>query len=298
MATQASTYNGFVLNQQRHEPSSLDRFIWSKASAYWGYTGPNGMIYGFLIPGIILTALGFGLTIAGLVSPVKALLIPGGIQLVLGSAFFTISQFLRKKYRNTPQPEVTLTMDARMLLQRLASHIGWTESSNSHHSNHFRLEIFGMSLGGPRTAADKLKPFTFGLLERAAAHFNKIQGLLKTKDARSASILQKHEPGIKAAADEAMIVAVNQAALMEKFPESSENCRAVMESRIRDLEELANRLSKLVNSQMTVTEALSGSTVMSSVLEQLRMDEAARHELGRAEEELRDEELYRNRLEH
>lgn len=282
----AVPYNKSVNSQQRHEPSSLDRFIWSKATAFWGFAGMNGTFLGFLIPGVILSLIGFGLTLGGLLSPVKELMIPGVIQMTIGSVFLGISAAVRRKFRSSPQPEVSLTSDARGLIHRLATHIGWTESSAQHSHSGFRIDIFGMSFGGPRTSSDKLKPFTFGLLERTAAYYNRIQGMLKTKDTKSATLLQKHEPSVKAAADEAMIIALNQAALMEKFPENSENCRKVIEARIRDLEELSNRLSKLVHSQMTVTETLASGSVMGSVLEQLRMDEAARQELGRAEEEL------------
>ncbi|MBX3118324.1 MAG: hypothetical protein KF784_04605 [Fimbriimonadaceae bacterium] len=273
-------------NPQRHEPSSLDRFIWSKATAFWGYSGVNGTFLGFLIPGVIVSLIGLGLTLGGMLSTVKALMIPGLIQLTVGSVFLGISQMIRRRHRNVPQPEVSLTSDARALIQRLATHIGWNEWNSQQRNNSFRIDIFGMSFGGPRTSSDKLKPFTYGLLERSAAYYNRIQGMLKTKDSRSATLLQKHEPAVKAAADEAMIVSLNQAALMEKFPENSENCRKVIEARIRDLEELSKRLSNLVHSQMTVTEALASGSVMGSVLEQLRLDEAARQELGRAEEEL------------
>lgn len=264
----------------------MDRFIWSKSTTYFGYVGQAGSVLAFLIPGVVVGLFGLGFSLAAMLSPVKQLFYPGFIQLGMGLTFLATAGFLRRKYRNTPQSEVKLSGDARALIHRLATHIGWTDWNAQHRQHGFRLEVLGLSIGGPKTSADKLKPFTFGLLERAAAHYNKIQGLLTTKDSKSATILQKHEPGIKAAADEAMIVSLNQAALMEKFPESSENCRTVMEARIRDLEELSSRLARIIHGQMTVTEALSSGSVMGSVLEQLRLDEAARTELNRAEDEI------------
>ena len=274
------------------EPSSLDRFVWNKSWSLIGYVGPRGQALWHLIAGLSMGLTGLGLTIGSLAAFTSAAFIPlfatGFPLFVAGIVTTALGVRLKKRFAPVAPSDVRLTYDGQMFLIKLANHVGWTNGHQRWAHNNWRYWS-NIAFGGPRTASQLLDAETFNALNAAAAEYNRICGLLENHQMKTQRTFKEKQPVFKAAADEAMTVALNNAAILEKFPESRGEGLRTVQGKTNDLKELADHIERMFGLPQTLTETLSDSSVMNQVLEQLRLDKIARTELSELDkDELRD----------
>jgi hypothetical protein len=273
------------------EPSSLDRFLWDRASSLFNLgVAASGGVLALLIVGGIHTLLGLSFLIAfsntAGAPPHTAFGVLSAVFGTVGPVLLGLGIALVQRKKGRSRPEIKLTTDGVKLVLRIMSHIGW---ANPNPQN----MVFGMArssapaqflrsfgLGLRKTATDMLRTESAEILERAAKNYNRIYGLLNSKGSNVGATLSHLKPSLMAASDEAMISIFNQVAMMERVPESSEGIAKQIERDIRALEEVASRVEEIAHRTPTLTESYSSSSQMQSVLENLRLDDAARTELG------------------
>lgn len=166
-----------------------------------------------------------------------------------------------------------VSTEGQRLLHKLCSHIGYYN---------YQDEPYGRSLGGLRgfrTTCQVLPQELFELLNGAAHQHNRIEGLLMERASATDGSLKAIEPNVRAAAIEAMALIVNHAAWIDTFPENAQDHAQTIRARSAQLQELADRVSKLVRAKPSVVESLGARTLMDDVLDRLRLDDDARGEL-------------------
>lgn len=115
-------------------------------------------------------------------------------------------------------------------------------------------------------------------MEEGCNEYNRIAGLLKlAKDSKGRST--NMAPQIQAASDEAMVSLINQVALLEENPETQNAILSQCQSQNQKLKELANRYEEILSGPITLEDRLSSTTVMDSVLDQMRLEAQAHEEL-------------------
>lgn len=257
------------------EPSSIDRYFWTKGSKLLGFGG-MGLATGMLIAGSVQAALVIAFGITKYFYPPFPAIWP--LFLLLGTIFLTVAFVSYKKGKETIKTDVKVSPQARKMLYKIGQHIGWYEPDvvygTTTYRNNWWIQIFGM-----KTAAGVLAPAAGTILEEGCFVYNRIEGLIKV-DKESGERARAISPQIRAATDEAMVNLLNQIALLDQNPES----QSIIESRaieqIRKMTELANRFEDLLRKPETITDRLSNVTVMDSVLEQLRGESQAWKELS------------------
>jgi hypothetical protein len=257
------------------EPSSIDRFFWSKGSKMLGFGG-MGLATGMLIAGSVQVALviAFGITkyfVPGFppIYPLFALM----AVVFLGIAFTS-----HKKGKEATKTDVKLSSEARKMLYKIGQHIGWYDPAVNYGSASYRtswwIQIFGM-----KTAAGVLENSAGIIMEEGCFVYNRLEGLLKL-DVESGEKARTIAPQIRAAADESMVNLLNQVALLDRNPESQSLIESRAIDQIRKMTELANRFEELLRKPETLTDRLNNTTVMDNVLDQLRGESQAWRELN------------------
>ena len=268
------------------ETSSVDRFIWDRGSGLLGYgyahdqNGPLGLYIG----GVIQTVLGIAFGVIGLLGTAPRATtfgVIGALEFVVGVDMIVGGLLLQRKLGREIRTEARLTAEGRKLLTRVFQHVGWTQ----HQNLHMGWNWGGWGRWGKRTSAQVLTPESFALLEAGAFEFNRLSGLLKIDGSRIHPTIDRLRASIRAAADEAMIGIWNQVAILEKMPESRSSITRQIESDIGALREMGERVEGLQKSERTLTDRLSGTSAIDSVLDQLRLDESARAELASDEDD-------------
>ena len=117
---------------------------------------------------------------------------------------------------------------------------------------------------------------TCEVLETASAAYNRVKGILDPDS--NLSLPSRLTSSASNAADEAMCQIINSAAALDKFPESENAHRKVIESRTAKLHELADRLESLAASQLEPNVASNHS--IDYVLDDLRLERLSRSELS------------------
>lgn len=262
------------------ESSSLDRFLWDKGTALTGiHMGSRGGYYALLINSGVQLALATTFVTIGALGRFNAAeafvglgAIFGCVGVCLGLGARTLGNRLKAEKRDN---EARLSKDGMALVVRLLHHIGWASWLGA---NHFGQRPGG--IGSGRTCAQVLNPTTYELLNAAAAHFNRISGVMSGASPAVPPSLEAMAGSIREAANEVMVNILNRAAAMERVPESAETLAGQVRSELQMLEELADRISKVALVPPTLTEQYTRSTTMQAVLDQLRHDDIARAELG------------------
>ena len=262
------------------DASSLDRFIWEKGMKILSY-GSKGAVFGLTASAIINGSIGLVFTIISATAAGRShLIIAGGILLSTALIMGLIAFF---QYRRSKQSgsEVQLNTEASSLISQLATHIGWynpASMGNRSYQYQNQMKPWKNWWGGVKTSSQILSAEVFEMLERAAFQYNRLSGLLvlaKSASGRSSRM----EPNIRNASDQTMFGILNQVALVDKRPESASAIRSQVDHQIKQLEELGDRLELLLSEPTNNFDAISSTSAMDSVLEDLRMEQLAREEI-------------------
>ena len=260
-----------------HEPSSLDRFLWGRGQELLDPRWLRGDVSGLLTAGGLQLAIGLALIATGSFSgngPHYVLLATGLALALVGAGVLSLARRRMIARQSWPVPLQPLSNDGQRLLHKICCHIGYYN---------WQDEPYGRSLTGlrgVRTSSQVLPDDLFGLMDRAAFQFNRIDGLLKERSSSIDKSLKALEPNVRAACYESMSIVVNHASWIDTFPENKDDHRRTIEQKTEKLQELADRLSALVGSRPTLTEAVTARTVMDDVLDRIGQEEEARRELA------------------
>lgn len=136
-----------------------------------------------------------------------------------------------------------------------------------------------------KCSKEVLNDRAYALLEDAARECNRIQACI-TGSANQA--LQRRAMDLAAASDEGMAQVLQQASLLDRFPESGQAVEASARNRIEALKEIAERLEALHVREPLLTERMGSTSTVDRVLDDLRLENLARQELssdGQSQEE-------------
>lgn len=269
--------------------SSLDRFLKHRAVAGLGLYGKRVQIMQAVM-GTLMGLLGIGALLAPALgaSPDIVNAAPGF--LFGGAVMMAISRIM--KYRLQPLMSTSnwsLTPEARGLLLKLVQQrLSWSNfgfSPISGRRGRFMARRIAWASGDSSFgffghSSAKVTPEVLDLLESAAEQFNRSQGILQSP---SGSSLSKVSASASKAADESMAAIFDNAATMDRFPESAAATKQQIVKQIGALKELADRLEDLATRQETISDKLTSSATMDSVLDELRLEQLARAELQSSE---------------
>jgi hypothetical protein len=256
--------------------SSIDRFFWAKGVKMVGYSGPSMFTAGGILSisqtlaAAVFIILKFAISGFPLVLP---LLFSG---FALASIAFTAIAYVRNRKSNSS--EIRISSSGRKLLLKIGQHIGWYDHDSIQHQRGNPWGTWWQQIVGIKTASNVLTPVAADLLEQGCCEYNRIFGLLKLAK-ESSGRTTTLTPQIQAASDEAMISLINQVALLEQTPETQAAVVGQCQCQIDNLHELANRFEEMLSGPVTLADRLSSTTVMDSVLDQMRMEAQAHEEL-------------------
>lgn len=282
---------------QSIQPSSLDRFMWDRGIKLFDLVGPkNGGTIAFAVNAALHTALSIGFLIASFVNQnadkASKFAIMWPIFLALGIGFGVTTVFWHRRTKRSNRSEIRLSAEGLKLVLKIFNHIGYNQNAHSNtwgawvgcsKSNRTPPALQWLSdnfgIGRRRTAADVLQPESYTILDRAAFAYNRANGVLQARSTSTPESLTRLRGSIHQAADEAMVAVVNQIATLERMPESANAITRQVEKDLKALEELADRVETIAAQQPSFVESAGSSSAMLGVLEQLRLDQAARAEL-------------------
>ncbi|MBV6457354.1 MAG: hypothetical protein HONBIEJF_00462 [Fimbriimonadaceae bacterium] len=262
--------------------SSLDRFIRDRAAQLIGIRwGSRGAALGLAINALVQSLVG-GILLA-ISSREPELLWVGAGMLALGIGCGIGALFAKRKMQEATRPETRLSAEGQRLVIKLASHVGWSSwaGGNGGCSQRFQWSM------GRRTCSQVMHESAFELLDAAAAQYNRVSGLVQIQGAYNSPTIDKMRPAIREALNDTMIGVVNQVALLEASPETASAVRIQVIDDIAILAELGDRIETIRAQTPSLTDRLSSSSPILDVIEQLKMDEAARSELHGGDSELR-----------
>lgn len=262
---------------ERRQPSSIDRFFWTRGVGLFGYVR-NPMALGFLIASISTLGLGVAMSGISFASGGKMPIIVGLVNILVALVFGGISFWAGRRMKNIPTTEVRLSSQARGLLTRIGQHIGWHDTSHDWDWATGQTGNFIANLFGNKTAANVIAAPAAALLEGACHEYNRIWGLLKIAEGSTGRAKQL-VPQMRVAADEAMISILNKVSLLDKAPETQGTISAQVGQQSSKLKELADHLEALLSEPSSIADRLVSSNVMDGVLDNLRMERVAQEEL-------------------
>ncbi len=277
------------------DESSLDRYLESRAGlilgqGYWR----RGLIV-MSVVGVIMLLVAVFVIVTSVVTANPGML--GGAigPSIAGIVNLLVSLKLGGRFKPQMETSADLTPDARTFMAELMQKVyGWphpwgaSDSRLWHEGAHgtpimrrrerraWRRMYMRGSWGVRQHAAKEfLTPEVFEVLDRAAFQHNRIAGTLASGD----PTLARFAPTVKAATDQAMADMFHVAQLLDNFPESRTTASAKAEQDIAALKELADRLESMQGQGQPAITPSSASPVQ-AVLEELRLDQLARSELG------------------
>jgi hypothetical protein len=264
------------LDQNIKKPSAIDRFCWSKSGKLYGYASNSWMIGGFIL-GIVhsIAAIVFlilSATVRGFPNVLTLIFSIAAVLSVSGTLF------AYRRSRKTGQSEIRISAGGRKLLYKIGQHIGWRDNDAFYYNRGNQWATWWMQLVGQKTASNVMTLRGAEILEEGCSEYNRISGLLKLamdSKGRSSTI----SPQIQVASDEAIISLINQVALLEDTPETATAIISQCHMQIDKLSELGDRFEEMLTGPVTLADRLSSTTVMDSVLDQLRMEAQAHEEL-------------------
>jgi hypothetical protein len=274
-----------------HEPgtdSSLDRFLRNRAPIMLdpGYGRINERIgAGLLVFAVVLFGIGIVL---------RSFEVAAGAFGPLTGGLVNLKIAAQARAENLDRRGPRLSAEARAFLQSLLRRmLGW------------RFDLFPLSLKPPlpdgprsrrlearrarrglraeckgyRSAQSVLPAHVFAMLETASRHHNRIEASLELARTRGLEPVSLPSEAILTAADEAMAGLLHDAALAERYPESTVHtvhANAQMEA----LEEVAIRLERWVRADSAPSRG--AVSPIERVLEDLQLESQARLELSDA----------------
>jgi hypothetical protein len=257
--------------------SALDRFLNEQRVPFVGGPANRGGVLGFGIAAAAQAGVGATLLIASVATgeePWAAIV--GGVLLGVGGALGSVAAWLATPRSTERGGRIRLSREAGELLRGLYQ----------------QLDQWGGSRR--RRARDLLTPAAFDLLEDAAREYNRTVGALAIAETTGGGGLARLAPGIRAAADEAMVEILHAAALVNRYPESASPQEAQAQARAGELRELADRVEQL-QSESAPAPAVEPVSRVREVLEALEHEETARRELRMADEDPQTQALRRSR---
>jgi hypothetical protein len=130
-----------------------------------------------------------------------------------------------------------------------------------------------------RAAQPELTSGVLEVLEMAAFQCNRISAILATASG-SQSAIARLSGKVSRASDEGMAEILNLCGMMGAYPEGVEAVQLRLDGAIEDIRELGDRVQALAATEPTFTERLATRTGLHDVLDELRLEQAARSELG------------------
>jgi len=257
-------------------PSSIDRFFWAKSTRFYSGAPNSAGLAAWILSGSFgIAAIVFmilSLTVKGFPIALLSVFAPIGIVSLVTAIV------LEKKNRKPIQSEVKISSSGRRLLYRIGTHIGWYDPDQWRNNHPNSWNTWWQAIVGRKTASQVLKSNSSQILEVACNEYNRLTGLLKlVKESQGRS--SNMAPQIQAASDEAMISLINQIGLMEDNPETEAAIVNHCHAQIAKLKELADRFEEMLSGPTTIADRLSSTTVMDSVLDQMRLEAQAHEEL-------------------
>ncbi|MEZ0326613.1 MAG: hypothetical protein ACAH95_11975 [Fimbriimonas sp.] len=275
--------------------SSLDRFLKNRAAIGLGLVNKRITFIQSAMGGLLslVGSAGIMATVGGASRDTVPAMT---LMLAAGAVMFTTSVVVRRMFRSMGSVDWRLSPEAKGLLLKLVRRrLGWLEGGGFAMSSRGMGLGFGMGKHTRRTLrriawdngessfrmlsrpAPEVSPEVIAFLDVAAEQYNRISGIVQSP--ALAGTLSKLGPTAIAAADEAMADILHQSATLDKFPESVNATRKQIDTAIRALIELGDRLEEVATRDQLLTERLDYSSKMDSVLEELRLDQLARSEL-------------------
>ena len=294
------------------DESSLDRYLESQAGLMLSHAslrrglmimGAIGSMMLIVALLIVFAAVGSGqpAVMAGAIGPGIA----GFVNLVL-------SRVLRARTKPGLEVNANLTPEARSFMANLMKEVyGWPRAWGAiepkriweskdlnefdrrqnkferHRERHAWSRMIQSGSWGKRQRQSKecLQASAFDALDKAAFQYNRIAGALASGHPE----MSRLAPTVKAAADQSMADMFHVGYLLDAYPESQSSAQAKADQEIAALTELANRLESIQQVPASQELALSKPSPIKSVLEELRLDQLARAELAKPQEEQRQD---------
>jgi hypothetical protein len=132
---------------------------------------------------------------------------------------------------------------------------------------------------GRRSAREVLDSRVFEMMETVAYQYNRVHGYL-SQPVRPGSSLPSDASRIQVAADQAMIDALSIARSMQQFPENIDALRPSMEVCANALQEAADLVRSIAGTKGVAAPLHEQAVLLRGVLEDLRIENSARSELG------------------
>jgi hypothetical protein len=266
--------------------SSLERFIRARGIQLLGRGGsPVGHRVQSGVGYASLAGAG-AFVVAGILTREYALDLAAIGPFLGGVVNLTISSAMKRKAGNGNHGAVQLSPEAKQLMSALLWKYVWSETP------WYRSEGWWGASGKPgvershrraqgrryTTRFDSIPAEALDLLESAAMNYNRVQGLLEIR--QSDTVLARLVPKVSLAAEETIADILHQTALVSKFPESSSALVKSIHERIHHLGEMADGIEKITLTESAFPEKLVTRTSTQEVLEELRLEQLARTELG------------------
>lgn len=223
--------------------------------------------------------------------------------LIAGVVNFFVGWSLLKRTRRPESARVDLSPEAKQLLANLLKQMGgwriaWSQQPRSVDANPWSMLYEQRGTGAwahnppvpNKSSKDILNERAFALLEDAARECNRIQACIA---GGTNTAVQKRATDVAAASDEGMGHVLQQASLLDRFPESGQAVETSARQQIVALKEIADRLEALHTREPLLTDRLGSSSAMDRVLDDLRLETLARQELTHDLSE--DEQSQQNR---
>ena len=282
------------------EESSLDRYLESQAGLMLSHASLRRGRAIMAVVGTCMLLVAIFIVMAALISGhhgvAGAAIGPG----IAGMVNLGISRAMRSRTNPAMDVNANLTAEARAFMANLMKDVyGWPyawgaiepglgwESEGQHlnkferqHERHAWRRMIASGSWGKRqqSARQCLQPTAFEMPDKAAFQYNRVAAALASGGAEIA----RFAPTVKAAADQAMADMFHVGYLLDAYPESQVASQAKAAHEIAQLTELADRLEEM-QKQPQAAPAISASSPIRSVLEELRLDQLARSELSKDE---------------
>lgn len=267
------------------DQTSLDRYLLNNGFRLLGVRmGPRGARFQVVF-GAVLTVLSLVGGLLGFLYGLKVAIAMSG-PFIAGFVNLLVGLSVLKSLGGSPIPaDVKLSPEAKSLLHSTLNKMGKgllasQERYQQYQSRPGMVMVVGVAGFSPptfRSSKEVLTPRAFALLEEASRECNRIQACISGSTHASIS---RRAPQIATAADEGMAYVLQQAALLDKFPESGTAVETSARQQIVALREIADRLEELHTREPLLTERMESTSTVDRVLDDLRLESLARTELS------------------
>jgi hypothetical protein len=278
--------NGLVPDQASGEEgmSSLERFVRARGPLFAGGSYGKRSANIQMGAGAAICATGSVLLFLPLAGVDWHVMFGAIGPMTAGIVNLAVGFVMKKRLASTRSISVPLSDEAKSVIVQLNRKYlrsrgswSWDEAAYrgqwGHHPHAIRRQHgFSQLFDTPRLSRQVLDK-----LERAAYQYNRITALLITSASHPAISRVASKSGD--ACDQAMADVLHQAGWLSRYPEGADAAANRLDVSISEMMELGDRIQGLATSEPTFTERLAARSEMHEVLEELRMEQAARSEL-------------------